>query len=126
MGMSRRLVKAFTMIELLMIVVVGAILVALALPALSKSKAKAMRIHCVGHLKNVGLAHRIFATDNGDLFPWERAFADETNRMNFPNLTGLSPGDQVVSVYRSLSNELSVPIIIACPADVRQHAIDWG
>jgi len=120
-----RFIKAFTMIELLVVIAVMAVLVAVVMPALSNAKAKARRIRCVGHLKNVGLAHRIFATDNGELFPWERLRADETNRINFPDLTGLSAGDQVVRIYKSLSNELSTPKIIACPADVRKPVDDW-
>lgn len=113
------------MVEMMVVVVVVTILAGLLLPALSKAKAKAMRIHCVGRLKNVGLADRIFATDNGELFPWERSRADATNRMNFPDLTGLPAGDQVVRIYKSLSNELSTPIIIACPSDEREPAKDW-
>lgn len=122
---TRRFVRAFTMIELLVVVVIMAILAVVLMPVLSKAKAKAMRIRCVGHLKNVGLAHRIFATDNGDLFPWERSLADATNQINFPDLSGLSPGDQVVRIYRTLSNELSTPRIIACPADARASVDDW-
>jgi type II secretory pathway pseudopilin PulG len=114
------------MVELLVVVAVVAVLAGVLLPALSNVKAKAMRGHCVGNLKNVGLAHRIFATDNGELFPWERSLAHATNGMNFPDLTGLSAGEQVVRIYRSLSNELSTPIIIACPADLRHAADDWG
>ena len=113
------------MIELLVVVVVVAILAGVLLPSLSKAKAKAMRIRCVSHLKNIGLANRIFATDSGDLFPWERALAHPTNQMNFPVLTGLSPGDQVVRVYQSLSNELSIPKILVCAADDRNPAPDW-
>jgi prepilin-type processing-associated H-X9-DG protein len=110
-------------LELLVVVAMIAVLVAVMLPALSKEKAKAMRISCVGRLKNIGLANRIFATDNGDLFPWQRSSA--TNRINFPDLTGLSTGDQVVRIYQTLSNELSIPKIIVCPADVRNDAPDW-
>jgi prepilin-type N-terminal cleavage/methylation domain-containing protein/prepilin-type processing-associated H-X9-DG protein len=124
-SMARRFLRAFTIIELLVVVVLIAVLAFVLLPALSKAKAKAMRIHCVGNLKNVGLAHRIFATDNGELFPWERSAAVMTNQINFPNLTGLSAGDQAVRIYQSVSNELSTPKIIACPADVREPADNW-
>jgi prepilin-type N-terminal cleavage/methylation domain-containing protein len=123
--MSTRPLRAFTIIELLVVVVVIAILAAVLLPALSKAKAKAMRISCVGHLKNIGLANRIFATDNGELFPWERSLAPATNRINFPDLTGLSAADQIVRIYQSVSNELSTPKIIVCPADVRRDAANW-
>jgi prepilin-type N-terminal cleavage/methylation domain-containing protein len=123
--MGRGLGRAFTIVELLVVIVVVAIVVAVLMPALSDAKAKARRITCNGLLKNVGLANRIFATDNGDLFPWERALADETNRINFPELSGLAPGEQVVRVYLTLSNELSTPRIIVCPADVRERVEDW-
>jgi type II secretory pathway pseudopilin PulG len=123
--MNKPSLRAFSMIEALVVVTVVAILAALVTPWLSNANAKAMRIRCVGHLKNVGLAHRIFATDNGDLFPWERSLAEATNQMNFPDLTGLSADQQVVQIYRSLSNELSTPKIIVCPADIRNAANDW-
>src|SRR5205085_444298 len=84
------------------------------------------RISCVCRLKNVGLAQRIFAADNGDLFPWERSAAAATNQLNFPDLRVLSAGDQVVRIYQCLSNELSTPRIVACSADVRKPARDWG
>src|SRR5688572_5910359 len=123
--MGKRSDRAFTMVELLVIVVVVAILAAMLMSSLSKAKAKAQRISCVGRLKNVGLANRIFATDNAELFPWERSSARETNRINFPDLTGLSPGEQVVRIYQTLSNELSTPRIPVCPADVRKWAENW-
>jgi type II secretory pathway pseudopilin PulG len=113
------------MIEILVVVVIVGILVAVLMPVLSNARAKAMRIRCVGHLKNVGLSHRIFATDNGELFPWERSLANVTNQMNFPDLSGLAAGGQVVRINKSLSNELSTPVIIACPADSRERVEDW-
>jgi len=42
---------------------------AMLLPALAKAKQKAQTINCVNNLKQLGLAVRIYSTDNHDLFP---------------------------------------------------------
>lgn len=46
-----------------------AILAGMLLPALSKAKSKAQRISSVNNLKQIGIAARLYATDNGDRLP---------------------------------------------------------
>jgi prepilin-type processing-associated H-X9-DG protein len=55
------------LIELLVVVSIIAVLAALLLPSLSKSKGRAQGINCVSNIKQLSLAWSLYADDNGDL-----------------------------------------------------------
>jgi prepilin-type processing-associated H-X9-DG protein/prepilin-type N-terminal cleavage/methylation domain-containing protein len=56
--------KAFTLVELLMVIAVIAILAVSLLPAISRGKAKAHQIRCVGNLHQLGLGLQNFLMEN--------------------------------------------------------------
>jgi prepilin-type N-terminal cleavage/methylation domain-containing protein len=67
-ALSRR-VRAFTLLELLVVIAVIGIIAALLLPGLSHVQAKARRATCLGNLKQINLGLRMYADDNGDTLP---------------------------------------------------------
>src|SRR6266481_3632559 len=56
--------NAFTLLELLLVISVIALLAALLLPTLARSKASAQRIKCTSNLHQLGLAAHLYWDDN--------------------------------------------------------------
>lgn len=66
---------------------------------LEAARAKAMAIQCVNNMKQLGLAVKVWALDNGDMTP--------------PDVL-------------QMTNEMSTPKILACPADTAHPAATGG
>jgi prepilin-type N-terminal cleavage/methylation domain-containing protein len=69
--------EAFTLVELLVVVAIIAILAALLLPSLARSKESARRIKCVGNLRQLGIAAQMYWDDSsGNAFRFRGAFTN--------------------------------------------------
>ena len=67
--MQRRGLRAFTLVELLVVIGVIAVLISMLLPAMAKARQSAQRVQCLSNLRQVGAAFRYYAMSNGDRVP---------------------------------------------------------
>ncbi len=118
-SVSKRPSRGPKLKEVIAVVVVLGILAFFVLSALSAAKRMARMIACTNNVKQIGLAARIFASDNGGRFPMEIPVSDGGTR----EFAGFGV---VVPHFLVISNELSVPKLLVCPADTRTAASNFG
>ena len=95
---------SFTLLELLVVMAVIAILAAMLLPALGRSKEFGRATQCLSNLHQIGLGFQLYVQDNNNKMP---AMRD----LSLTGTNDLPAPDQV------LSNSVANVCVFACPSD---------
>jgi prepilin-type processing-associated H-X9-DG protein len=111
--------RAFSLLELILMIAIIGILISLLMPAVAKAQLKAKRIKCVHNLKEIGNGFHLFANDHQSRLPMQISVRDG-------GTLEYVPAGNAFKHFQALSNEIVRPELLICPADVRAHAKNWN
>lgn len=106
--------RAFTLLEMLVVIAIIGILAALLLPALARSKDKARTTQCTSNLRQLGLGMAMYFGDNDDKYPF---ITYETQYRQYSALASSVANSRQIFICPSAHGRMSV----ADYPDVSQH-----
>lgn len=110
---------AFALCELLVLVLAIEVFTLAVLVPFHHRPRRSSRLKCMNNLKQVGIAFRLFATDNNDSYPMRLS----TNSGGSKEYLGLA--GETFRHFQVMSNELATPQILICPQDKRSAATNF-
>lgn len=117
--------KAFTLIEVLVVIAIIVLIAAIVFPVFGQVKASAKRTHCISNLRQIGLSLGLYMADHDDVFP----HAVDTVDKNRPEIWSSSPQFQARIAAMPYLHEALQPYadnrdIFNCPADTGTQALE--
>ncbi len=105
------------MVELVVVMVVVGVLALLVLTTTCRNRSPTQRINCANNLKQIGVAMRLFATDNRDRFPMHLSAAEGGSQDVLYGGSGSANPLLEFHPFYAARNELGTPKVVACPMD---------
>jgi prepilin-type N-terminal cleavage/methylation domain-containing protein/prepilin-type processing-associated H-X9-DG protein len=134
-GCKRRSTFGFTLIELLVVISIIAILAAMLLPALARSKQQAEGVNCLSNEKQLVYSWIMYAQDNQGRFPLNDGEGDQSGIKQWCERVELwpdaQPNDSDNTNYMYLSKSMLGPYcshqtaIYRCPSD-KYNCTEFG
>jgi len=112
--------RAFTLVELLVVIAIIAILAALLLPALARAKESARSLQCLSQMRQLGLAVRLYADENGDEFPRSQHSAFAHGQLTWGRALAPPLGSDTTTWTNLLGS------VYHCPSDRRTNGWSYG
>jgi prepilin-type N-terminal cleavage/methylation domain-containing protein len=112
--------RAFTLIELIVVVAIIAVLAATLLPALARVRPQALRVSCADNLRQVEFAFRTWAAAHDGRTPMMEADAlgGSSGNVGIRVLSATQNNSRgVCKMFLTMSNELRTPRVLFCPAE---------
>jgi prepilin-type N-terminal cleavage/methylation domain-containing protein len=103
-----KIARAFTLVELLVVMAIIAILAALLLPVLGRTKESARATACLSNLHQVGIALQIYVSDSNNKMPVMRDVSTDP---------AVAATNTFPAIQNVLASQLGNTNVLRCPSD---------